>query len=322
MTPAASAHDLAIESEGLTKRFGQQTAVNAIDLAVPRGSVFGFLGPNGSGKTTSIRMLLGLVQPTGGTVRVLGDRMPEKLHTVLPRVGALVEGPAFYPFLSGIDNLRRYDSADRYASSRTRGARIESALERVGLSNAAQKKVHAYSLGMKQRLGIANALLRPRELLVLDEPTNGLDPQGTREVRSLVGALAVEGVTVFVSSHLLSEVAQMCTHAAVMSAGNIVAQGTLAELRGADSARVRVLTPDADIAVATLVRLGLTPERSHAEGMASWITAPVVDHHAEPETFAAALMKAGVRIRGFSVEEPSLEERFVALTGEGFDVVQ
>ena len=317
-----NASGLAIESDALTKQFGQQTAVNSIDLAVPRGSVFGFLGPNGSGKTTSIRMLLGLVQPTSGTVCVLGERMPDRLHTVLPRVGALVEGPAFYPYLSGIDNLRRYDSADRYAASRSRSARIDSALERVGLSNAADKKVHAYSLGMKQRLGIANALLRPRELLVLDEPTNGLDPQGTREVRSLVGTLAAEGITVFVSSHLLSEVAQMCTHAAVMSAGHIVAQGTLADLRGVDSARLRVLTPDADAAVETLMRLGLSPQRSHDEGSAAWVTAAVLDQAVEPESLSGVLMEAGVRIRAFSVEEPSLEERFVALTGEGFDVVQ
>lgn len=316
------ASGLAIESDALTKQFGQQTAVNSIDLAVPQGSVFGFLGPNGSGKTTSIRMLLGLVQPTSGTVCVLGERMPDRLHTVLPRVGALVEGPAFYPYLSGIDNLRRYDSADRYAASRSRSARIDSALERVGLSNAADKKVHAYSLGMKQRLGIANALLRPRELLVLDEPTNGLDPQGTREVRSLVGTLAAEGITVFVSSHLLSEVAQMCTHAAVMSAGHIVAQGTLADLRGVDSARLRVLTPDADAAVETLMRLGLSPQRSHDEGSAAWVTAAVLDQAVEPESLSGVLMEAGVRIRAFSVEEPSLEERFVALTGEGFDVVQ
>lgn len=317
-----NASGLAIESDALTKRFGQQTAVDSIDLAVPQGSVFGFLGPNGSGKTTSIRMLLGLVQPTSGTVRVLGEQMPDRLHTVLPRVGALVEGPAFYPYLSGIDNLRRYDSADRYAASRSRSARIGSALERVGLSNAADKKVHAYSLGMKQRLGIANALLRPRELLVLDEPTNGLDPQGTREVRSLVGTLAAEGITVFVSSHLLSEVAQMCTHAAVMSAGHIVAQGTLADLRGVDSARLRVLTPDADAAVETLMRLGLSPQRSHDEGSAAWVTAAVLDQAVEPESLSGVLMEAGVRIRAFSVEEPSLEERFVALTGEGFDVVQ
>lgn len=319
-----NASGLAIESDALTKQSGQQTAVNSIDVAVPQGSVFGFLGLNGSGKTTSIRMLLGLVQPTSGTVRVLGERMPDRLHTVLPRVGALVEGPAFYPYLSGIDNLRRYDSADRYAASRSRSTRIDSALERVGLSNAADKKVHAYSLGMKQRLGIANALLRPRELLVLDEPTNGLDPQGTREVRSLVGTLAAEGITVFVSSHLLSEVAQMCTHAAVMSAGHIVAQGTLAELRGVDSARLRVLTPDADAdaAVETLMRLGLSPQRSHDEGSSASVTAAVLDQAMEPESLSGVLMEAGVRIRAFSVEEPSLEERFVARTGEGFDVVQ
>lgn len=346
MTVTSSTLDFAIESEALTKRFGQQTAVNAINLAVPRGAVFGFLGPNGSGKTTSIRMLLGLVQPTSGHVRVLGESMPDRLQTVLPKVGALVEGPAFYPYLSGVANLRRYDSADRHASARTRTARISSALERVGLSNAANKKVHAYSLGMKQRLGIANALLRPRELLILDEPTNGLDPQGTREVRNLVSSLAAEGVTIFVSSHLLSEVAQMCTHAAVMSAGNIVAQGTLDELRGADSTRLRVLTPDAAQAITELARLGLdaavdlrtSPDGSTPGGVAAdrrasvhpalagatahWVTAAIAGTALAPEFISSALLNAGVRLRGFSVEEPSLEERFVALTGEGFDVVQ
>ena len=329
--------DFAIEIEALTKRFGKQIAVNNIDLAVPRGAVFGFLGPNGSGKTTSIRMLLGLVQPTSGRVHVLGKSMPDHLRTVLPQVGALVEGPAFYPFLSGVENLRRYDSADRHASSRSRATRIAAAIERVGLSNAANKKVHAYSLGMKQRLGIANALLRPRELLILDEPTNGLDPQGTREVRTLVSSLAAEGVTIFVSSHLLSEVAQMCTHAAVMSAGNIVAQGTLDELRGTDSARVRVLTPDVVEAVNTLARLGLdaaltaddraAPSRFGLDAApqgrpAEWVVATIAGKPMEPEVISTALMNAGVRLRGFSVEEPSLEERFVELTGEGFDVVQ
>ena len=322
MSPSAPSRELAIESFGLTKKFGGQTAVNGIDLAVPRGAVFGFLGPNGSGKTTSIRMLLGLVQASSGSVNVLGEPMPDRLQNVLPRVGALVEGPAFYPYLNGIDNLRRYDSADRFASSRTRSARIDAALSRVGLSNAAQKKVHAYSLGMKQRLGIANALLRPRELLVLDEPTNGLDPQGTREVRGLVGSLAAEGITIFVSSHLLSEVAQMCTHAAVMSAGNIVAQGTLTELRGPDSARIRVLTPDIDSAISVLTRLGLHPEAAGVEGTAGWIVAPAAGHLDEPELISEALVSAGVRLRAFARDEPSLEERFVALTGEGFDVVQ
>jgi ABC-2 type transport system ATP-binding protein len=283
--------------------------------------------------------------------------MPGKLNDVLPRVGALVEGPAFYPFLSGAANLRRMDAADPYGSGATRRARVQSALERVGLTHAADKLVRAYSLGMKQRLGIANALLAPRELLVLDEPTNGLDPQGTREVRSLVRSLAADGATVFVSSHLLAEVEQICTHAAIMSAGRLVAQGTLTELRGAGQARIRVLTPDPGTAAQVLAGLGLTATLgtdgrtpggagSGAAGsgtdaalFASLPGAPApagapaaredggssrsVERAAvQPEAVVAALVAAGVRVRGFATEQASLEDRFVALTGEGFDVVQ
>jgi ABC-2 type transport system ATP-binding protein len=199
---------LAISSTGLTKRFHGQLAVDHIDLAVPRGAVYGFLGPNGSGKTTTIRMLLGLAYPTSGTAELLGVPMPDGTVSVLSRVGSLVEGPAFYPYLSGWDNLARYDAADRSASSKSAAARIGQALERVGLTAAAKKRYRNYSLGMKQRLAIAAGLLRPRELIILDEPTNGLDPQGTREVRALVRQIAAEGITVFVSSHLLAEVEQ------------------------------------------------------------------------------------------------------------------
>jgi ABC-2 type transport system ATP-binding protein len=315
--------ELAIETTGLTKRFGHQTAVDGIDLAVPHGSVFGFLGPNGSGKTTTIRVMLGLAAATSGTVRVLGQDMPASLCDVLPRVGALIEGPAFYPFLSGAANLHRFDTADRHASSATRRARVNQALDRVGLSHAAGKKVRAYSLGMKQRLGIANALLMPRELLVLDEPTNGLDPQGTREVRSLVRSLAAEGTTVFVSSHLLAEVEQICTHAAVMSAGKLVAQGTVDELRRVGLAHVKIQTPDTEDACRVLQRLGLAPEPPHPNNDGgSAVRAPLADHAVAPESIVAALVAEGVRVRGFAVESSSLEERFVALTGEGFDVVQ
>ncbi|MDQ0823000.1 ABC-2 type transport system ATP-binding protein [Arthrobacter sp. V4I6] len=348
MTAVVPDAELSIETRGLSKRFGHQLAVDGVDLAVPRGSVFGFLGPNGSGKTTTIRLMLGLAAATGGSVRLLGQEMPRHLHEVLPRVGALVEGPAFYPFLSGTANLHRFDAADPYGAATTRKARVRSALERVGLSHASEKKVRAYSLGMKQRLGIANALLAPRELLVLDEPTNGLDPQGTREVRSLVRSLAADGATVFVSSHLLAEVEQICTHAAIMSAGRLVAQGTLEELRQAGQARIRVLTPDAGAAVQVLAGLGLTVNGgdgssfaggsfagtssspgtpgsgSTREGRVLFAPLPAGDSDGgvEPETVVAALVAAGVRVRGFATEQASLEERFVALTGEGFDVVQ
>lgn len=329
MTPA-SPGELSIETTGLSKRFGHQLAVDGVDLAVPRGSVFGFLGPNGSGKTTTIRLMLGLAAATDGSVRVLGEEMPRQLDSVLPRVGALVEGPAFYPFLSGAANLHRMDAADPHGFAATRRARVRSALERVGLTHAADKKVRAYSLGMKQRLGIANALLAPRELLVLDEPTNGLDPQGTREVRSLVRSLAADGATVFVSSHLLAEVEQICSHAAIMSAGRLVAQGTLAELRQAGQARIRVLTPDPGTAAQVLAALGMTantsPDGGSPASAGAVLFAPLPaaagDGGVAPEAVVAALVAAGVRVRGFSTEEVSLEDRFVALTGEGFDVVQ
>lgn len=336
----SGSYGLSIETHGLTKRFGHQVAVDGVDLAVPPGAVFGFLGPNGSGKTTTIRMLLGLAAATAGTVNVLGLDMPGRFHDVLPRVGALVEGPAFYPFLSGEANLHRLDAATRHTVPGTRRVRVERALERVGLAHAARKRVHAYSLGMKQRLGIANALLSPRDLLVLDEPTNGLDPQGTREVRSLVRSLAHNGTTVFVSSHLLAEVEQMCTHAAVMSAGRLVVQGSLSELRRAGTARVRLLTPDAGTAKAVLAGLGLSWEAADpqpagevllADFSAGPFTAGSFDAGSLasaggpellPEDIVAQLVAAGVRVRGFAVERESLEDRFVALTGEGFDVAQ
>jgi ABC-2 type transport system ATP-binding protein len=232
----ADNRDLVIATSGLTKRFRSgQVAVDRIDLEVPRGSIYGFLGPNGSGKTTTIRMLLGLVRPTAGHVWLLDRPVPGEEAAALPHVGALVEGPGFHPYLSGQANLRRLDAMDQTADPATSQARIDAALQRVGLTAAAHKRFRQYSLGMKQRLGIAAALLKPRELLVLDEPTNGLDPQGTREVRHLVRDLSQDGMTVFVSSHLLAEVEQVCTHVGIMSRGQLVLQGTLDELRGSDT---------------------------------------------------------------------------------------
>jgi ABC-2 type transport system ATP-binding protein len=311
--------ELAIATRGLTKRYRRQTAVDAIDLAVPRGSVYGFLGPNGSGKTTTIRVLLGLAAASGGEIEVLGRPMPKDLRQVLPRVGALVEGPAFYPFLSGTSNLRRLDAADRDAPARTRSARVTSALERVGLTNAGTKKVRAYSLGMKQRLGIAAALLGPRDVLMLDEPTNGLDPQGTREVRHLVRSLAADGTTVFVSSHLLAEVEQICTHVGVMSAGRLVAQGTLADLASTGTSRLRLTTPDGATAIGVLAGLGLTGAFLDGDAVRAVLPAQAAP---APEDVVATLVRADVRVRAFALERDSLEDRFVALTGEGFEVVR
>jgi len=304
---------LAIASTGLTKRFGRQLAVDQVSLAVPRGSVYGFLGPNGSGKTTTIRMLLGLVFATSGQAELLGVPMPAGAAAALPRVGALVEGPAFYPFLSGRDNLARWAAAGPAADPRTAATRIGAALDRVGLLAAAGKRYRHYSLGMKQRLAIAASLLQPRELLVLDEPTNGLDPQGTREVRALIQRIAADGVTVFVSSHLLAEVEQICSDVGVMRAGRLVFQGPLAELRRSGAARIRVETADPEAAAAVLKRLGLAPHPAGHE-----VTAQLAGH--QPERLCAELVAAGVGVRGFGVAVPALEDLFVALTGEGFDV--
>jgi ABC-type multidrug transport system ATPase subunit len=304
----------AVASRGLTKRFGRHTAVDAIDLAVPRGSVYGFLGPNGSGKTTTIRMLLGLIAPTAGEHELLGTAMPVGAARVLPRVGSLVEGPAFHPYLSGAQNLARLDAADRTASSRTARARIGAALERVGLLAAAGKRYRAYSLGMRQRLALAAALLAPRELLVLDEPTNGLDPQGTREVRAIITALAADGTTVMLSTHLLSEVEQVCDHVGVMHLGRLVAQAPLARLRAGVAPRARLDTDRPDDAAEVLRELGVT-EVTTGPHQATGLLGPLA-----PEKVVAALVHAGIGVRAFAVIEPDLEELFVSLTGEGFDV--
>jgi ABC-2 type transport system ATP-binding protein len=317
----SSTTGLALETVGLTKIFGDHRAVDGLSLAVPRGSVFGFLGPNGSGKTTTIRMLLGLAEPTGGTISVLGHPIPRELDQALPKVGALVEGPAFYPYLTGRANLMRMDAADRFSTTATRADRVANALARVGLTNAAHKKAGEYSLGMKQRLGIANALLKPRDLLVLDEPTNGLDPQGTREVRHLIRSLASEGITIFLSSHLLSEIEQLCSHVAVMSEGHLLAHGTLEDLRGSAQTKLVLEVDQPQPARVILQKYGLevtletaTDGFSRLEAIAS----PTFDAGA----LNRELVEAGISVRALAVQRPSLEDYFVALTGEGFEVAR
>ncbi|MEA5154301.1 ABC transporter ATP-binding protein [Raineyella sp.] len=311
---ALSADTAAIRTHGLTKDFGHRRVVDAIDLAVPRGAVYGFLGPNGSGKTTTIRMLLGLARPTHGEITVLGAPVPDRAARVLGRVGALVEGPAFHPQLTGRANLARLDAADARADPRTSAARIEAALTRVGLQQARDKRYRVYSLGMKQRLGIAAGLLAPRELLILDEPTNGLDPQGTREVRHLIGSLAAEGITVLVSSHLLSEIEQVCTHLGVMREGRLVAQAPIDQLRDRGRATLRLVTPDGERAAEVLRGLGAEDVRLAGDV----VTATAGD--LAPEAAVAALVHGGVAVREFGVRAVSLEDVFIGLTGEGFDV--
>jgi len=251
-------------------------------------------------------------------VRLLGETMPQGGTTVLPRVGALVEGPAFQPYLTGRANLKRLDAVDATADRRTSRTRIDGALERVGLTAAGAKPFRQYSLGMKQRLGLAAALLRPRELLVLDEPTNGLDPQGTREVRHLVREVAAEGTTVLVSSHLLAEIDQVCTHLGVMSRGTLLAQGPRESIAGSDRHRVEVTTTPEHVGAvrATLERLGLVCDPI-AE-VPDVVSARLGD--ADLVDVAPALVAAGIPVLGLASREPTLEDTFVELTGEGFDV--
>jgi ABC-2 type transport system ATP-binding protein len=305
----------ALATRGLSKRFRNgQLAVDGLDLEVPAGSVYGFLGPNGSGKTTTIRMLLGLIQPTAGSHQILGIPMPEGQTQALSRVGALVEGPAFYPHLSGRANLARMDAADRTANPATAAARIIRALERVGLLAAADKRYRAYSLGMKQRLAIASSLLRPRELVILDEPTNGLDPQGTREVRSLIRQIAADGASVFLSTHLLAEVEQICTHVGVMRSGRLVFSGPLAQLRGNGASRILVRTPQPELAAKVMTELGLAEVRQAGHEVAADLGS------LQPEFICERLVLAGVPVAGLETPRPSLEDEFVELTGEGFNV--
>jgi lantibiotic transport system ATP-binding protein len=305
---------MAIETRGLARHFGNLKAVDGIDLAVPAGSTYGFLGPNGSGKTTTIRVLLGLVSPTSGSWSLLGQPMPERSMTTLPHVGALVEGPAFYPWLSGLDNLARFDAMGRDWRSPTRPQRTAEALERVGLTAAAKKKYRAYSLGMRQRLGLAWALLRPSQLLVLDEPTNGMDPQGTREIRHLIRQLAAEGATVFLSSHLLSEIEQVCSHVGIMHRGKLLMQDTLDDLKASASPKLRVEADDPVRAAEILARMGMADVAVQGAQLVGSLDGLL------PEDCCRSLVEAGVAVRMLLREQLSLEDAFVALTGEGFNV--
>ncbi|MGX6448302.1 ABC transporter ATP-binding protein [Patulibacter sp. S7RM1-6] len=237
-----------IATRGLHKRYGERDVVRAVDLRVPRGVAFGFLGPNGAGKTTVIRMLLGLTAATGGEMRVLGHELPRDRRAALARVGAIVEEPRFHGRMSGRENLRVHAAV----LGPDADARIPGALERVRLADRADDRVDGYSLGMRQRLGIARCLLCDPELLILDEPANGLDPAGIRELRALVRSLVDEGRTVFLSSHLLDEVERTCDMAAVIADGRIVAQGTLDELAATREPRVEMRLRHAGEAAAQL----------------------------------------------------------------------
>jgi len=296
-----------IVTHALTKRFGRTVAVDAVDLHVREGDRYGFLGPNGSGKTTLVRMLLGLVYATSGEIEVLGRPVPKRVAEILPDVGALVEGPAAYPHLSGRRNLALLDAAGPGGARRTRRSRIEEALERVGLAGVDRRPVKAYSLGMRQRLGLAGALLRQPRLLVLDEPTNGLDPQGIKEIRELLVELNTAGTTVFLSSHLLAEVEQLCTRVGVVDRGRLVLEDELAALRVA-TGRVLVATPDPAAAAALL-----DGQLEAAEGNR------LVIRHDDPAALNATLVDAGVRVESIHAERRSLEDVVLEVTGPGSD---
>ena len=289
-----------VETTRLTKRYGTLTAVDALTLQVRAGEVYGFLGPNGAGKTTTLRMLLGLIRPTSGQVRLFGRAPGERGH--LDRVGALVEGPAFYPYLSGRDNLR---VAARHA--RVPGHRIAAVLDQVDLTGRAADRYAAYSLGMKQRLGVAAALLKDPRLVILDEPTNGLDPAGMADMRLLVRRLGAAGCTVLLSSHLMTEVQELCDRVGVVAHGRLVAESTVADLRGDRTLRI-VADPPETAAAVLRARCGAGAVRVVDGGL---------DVTAAPHRAAALnaeLVAAGVAVSELTVRERSLEQAFLDLT--------
>jgi len=289
-----------VETTGLSRRFGDRLAVDRVDLTVRRGEVYGFLGPNGAGKTTTLRMLLGLVRPTAGQARVFGHR--PGTPAALAHVGALVEGPGFYPYLSGRDNLRvlaRYAGLDDVA--------VGAALETVDLAGRAGDRYRSYSLGMKQRLGVAAALLRRPDLLILDEPTNGLDPAGMADMRDLIRALAGQGLTVLLSSHLLGEVQEICDRVGVIARGRLLSESTVADLRGQPTLLLRADPVPAARAVVDRV---VGPGRVTEVDGALEVAAPS-DRAAE---LARALVLADVAMHELRPRERSLEDVFFTLT--------
>ncbi|MET8876718.1 ABC transporter ATP-binding protein [Nocardia sp. NPDC004604] len=292
--------DSIVVTAGLTKRYGTHTAVDGVHMTVAPGEIYGFLGPNGAGKTTTLRMLVGLIRPSAGTATVLGH--PPGDPAVVRRIGVLIEGPGFYPYLTGRDNLRvlaKYRGLD--------GADVAEALDRVGLANRADDKFRTYSLGMKQRLGVGATLLGGPDLLILDEPTNGLDPQGMAEMRELITTLAGDGHTVLLSSHMLSEVQEICHRIGVISGGKLLTESTVTELRGASSLLLRA--EPLEVAFPAVRRV--VGERSAlltAGGIrieAGAATAPAV---------ARAVVESGADLLELRTDEKSLEEVFFEMT--------
>lgn len=304
-------NELVVETDGLTKRYGDRLAVDRVSMTVRRGEVYGFLGPNGAGKTTTLRMMLGLIRPTAGSASVLGR--PAGRPEVTARIGALIEGPGFYPYLSGRDNLRTMARYQGLAH-----AEVDRVLEMVDLADRAKDTFKGYSLGMKQRLGVAAAMLGSPDLLVLDEPTNGLDPAGMADMRALVVSLATAGQTVLLSSHLLAEVQEICDRVGVIDQGRLLRESTVAELRGGATLRIRA-TPE-DTALAVVMRIA-GDEGVRRVGN-EWLEIDL-PASAAPDVVRHLVARA-VDVHEVTVAERSLEDAFFEMTstaGTGEELV-
>jgi ABC-2 type transport system ATP-binding protein len=309
--PPTEPRSLAIQTDGLGKRFGTRVALDGVDLEVPRGCAFGFLGPNGAGKTTLIRLLLGLAEPTAGRMRLLGRDLPDRRATALARVGAIIDEPRFHDHLTGRENL------EIHAAARERDAhdRIDASLGRVGLADRGDERVKGYSLGMRQRLGIARCLLPDPELLILDEPMNGLDPAGILELRRLIRELVGEGRTVLLSSHLLDEVEKTCDVAAIVDRGSIVAQGSIHELVRGGPRAIDIVCHSAVEAARLLAAVpGVTGASDHENGLRVTLSpdAPV-DREIVTELLRR-LLEHGVAVERVAPVASSLEDRFLTMT--------
>ncbi len=329
-TPGARSGEVVLRTEGLTKRFGRQLAVDRLNLEVHRGDVYGLLGPNGSGKTTTLRMILGLVWPFAGDVELFGGPIvhARRRQEALRRIGAIVEQPAFYPYLSGRENLRGVATFAGLPSDAATHTRVDEVLDQVGLLPRARDAYKKYSLGMKQRLGIAAALLTNPELIVLDEPTNGLDPAGMVEVRALISHLAKQGATVLLSSHLLYEVQQVCTRVGILKQGALLAQGEVASLLAAQGGiQLGFATAEALPRAAGTVQAVIGPELPWLRGwqyvlpeQGAWVPPGgwllLVDAPAERAADVNALLGArGIFAAEVRRREGSLEQYFLQLTG-------
>ncbi|GAC1613855.1 MAG: ABC transporter ATP-binding protein [Ktedonobacteraceae bacterium] len=312
-TSNSRAGEIVLQTHNLSKQYGQRPAVNNLNLEVYRSDIFGFLGPNGAGKTTMIRMALGLIAPTSGSVEILGRNVATHRAEILPRVGALVETPALYLYMSGRDNLRAIASVLGGVSAK----RIDAVLEMVGLRARQKDRVRTYSLGMKQRLGVAIALLQDPDVLILDEPANGLDPAGIVEMRDLLRRLVTEGKTIFISSHVLTEVQQICTRVAIINLGKLVTEATIAELTGGHG-EFMVTLEQAEQAFA-LVKAQPWGKDAHLDTNGALITRAPAGHGRDLNLF---LVNAGFVPETIAHTTQDLEQVFLRLTNSGSGEVQ